>query len=680
MGPLAFPVVVAGASANDGSDKTARTSPVCAALRGADVPMSEVPPDFHLSMDPEEVGVVVLSDRDEIRRLRSMEAWKHVPILAIVQQGNDAEVEALFKEGVNDTVRADIKSGALAARLRSLLAVRIANRSLAARERDARVVLELTQTLASSLDFRTILLSVVKRVAEVAHIDRVSIVLVREQSNTAYVVAASDDVALRDLPIDLAKYPEIRHVVDSTEPLVIDDAAIHPLLDGVRKAEPSANAFSSVAILPILFEGRPMGVLFLRSRKSQTFSSESIWLFRTVASAMAISLRNARVMQSLRDQTQEVTVARFEAERRLRSMKRYADFFESSADGSLVIDLSGRVLVASRRAEEILGRNENELVGRSALELLDESCHKEVQKIAAGTKGGVYPIGVDLSAKRGDGSLIIVSVSASRVQGDEGVVICNFRDVTEERRVAVELVKTQTLLERVIDSSGDAIISADMQGVVRIFNRAAERIFRRKAKDVIGTDVRNFYQRGVAAAVMRAIYEGQGRVEGKRVDIVDGEGEAVPVSLSAALLEQGGAPVGTVGIFADLREKVFMERKLAQAQERLLEQERQAVVASLAGAAAHELNQPLQSVMAYAEIMRRQLPADAPSARSAEVIMTEAERMAEIVKKIGRITKYETKTYVGGAVILDLDRSMGTPAEGSPALELANDREKKGVL
>jgi len=33
--------------------------------------------------------------------------------------------------------------------------------------------------------------------------------------------------------------------------------------------------------------------------------------------------------------------------------------------------------------------------------------------------------------------------------------------------------------------------------------------------------------------------------------------------------------------------------------------------------------------------------------------------MAEIVRKIGKITKYETKTYVGRARILDLDRSVG---------------------
>ena len=40
------------------------------------------------------------------------------------------------------------------------------------------------------------------------------------------------------------------------------------------------------------------------------------------------------------------------------------------------------------------------------------------------------------------------------------------------------------------------------------------------------------------------------------------------------------------------------------------------------------------------------------------------ERMAEIVRKIGKITRYETKTYVGNATIIDLDRSSVDPNEG----------------
>ena len=105
-----------------------------------------------------------------------------------------------------------------------------------------------------------------------------------------------------------------------------------------------------------------------------------------------------------------------------------------------------------------------------------------------------------------------------------------------------------------------------------------------------------------------------------------------------------------------------MEARLTEAQEELRAREKQALIAELAGAAAHELNQPLTSVMGYAELLKRRLERDSAPYAAAEVIYNEAERMAEIVRKIGKITRYETKSYVGHARILDLDRSA--PASG----------------
>jgi len=118
-----------------------------------------------------------------------------------------------------------------------------------------------------------------------------------------------------------------------------------------------------------------------------------------------------------------------------------------------------------------------------------------------------------------------------------------------------------------------------------------------------------------------------------------------------------GQPVGSVGVFTDLRDRLRMEARLNEAQEELRTREKQALIAELAGAAAHELNQPLTSVLGYAEIIRRRASDPESVAASAGVIVQEAERMADIVRKIGKITRYETKAYVGAAKIVDLDRS-----------------------
>jgi PAS domain S-box-containing protein len=596
-----------------------------------------------------------------LRILRARAETRDLPVVVLTALEADEEIARAFEAGADDFVRKPFKPVELVARIREQLRMRGFVEAIAKKEQDARLVLELTQALASNLDFRGILFTVVQRIAEVAKVDRVSIVLVRESGDVGYVVAASDDEQLRDLPIDLAKYPEIQQVLSSREPLVIADIATHPLLEIVRH-EGHKSAFSSLAILPILYEGRPMGVLFLRAKHAITFGDRELALCKTVSNAMAIALRNARVMQSLRDQTQQVTVARFEAERRLRTLQRYADFFESAADGIIVIDAEGHLLFSNPRARAITGYTEVDLRGRVVGDLFASEDARLAHELRLGFQQGRYPQNVDVRVKRKNGDLAILSINFNSVLREEGVVLCTFRDVTAERSTEHELVKTKDFLQRIIDSSVDAIVSADVKGQVLLVNPAAQRVYGLSSQDLIGRDVRTMYPEGVARDIMRLIRAGGGRVEGLRTEIMDGRGERVPVLLSAALLFEGETPVGSVGLFTDLRERVRMEQRLAEAQEQILAQERQAIVAELAGAAAHELNQPLTSVMGYAELLKRRLQADTAPYAAAEVIFNEAERMAEIVRKIGKITKYETKSYVGRARILDLDRSAPSSA------------------
>jgi signal transduction histidine kinase len=131
----------------------------------------------------------------------------------------------------------------------------------------------------------------------------------------------------------------------------------------------------------------------------------------------------------------------------------------------------------------------------------------------------------------------------------------------------------------------------------------------------------------------------------------------VPVDMTAAIVFEGNREVATVGIFSDLRERMELEQKLSTAEERLEASEKNAVIVALAGTAAHELNQPLTSVMGYAELLKRRLKEDDFAWRPVDIIYREAERMAEIVRKIGKITRYETKSYVGAARILDLEKA-----------------------
>jgi PAS domain S-box-containing protein len=410
--------------------------------------------------------------------------------------------------------------------------------------------------------------------------------------------------------------------------------------------------------------------LFLRSKGKAALLDHELSLITTVANAMAIALRNARILQSLRDETEQITYARVEAERRVQLFRRYADFFESAADGMVVIDRDGHVLFANPRAREITGYSETELTSTKLEALLAPSDRERPARLLRGFRDGIYPRGVDINISKKTGEQLIISVSFSSVLHEDNAVLFTFRDVTLERQTAIELKQTKEFLERVIDSSVDGIVSADLRGTVLLFNRAAARIFGYSPSEVVGKlNVRKLYPDGVARDVMKRIRDpgvcGYGRLEDYRVDMLGADARPIQVLLSASLVLDNGRPIGSVGIFTDIREKLRMEERLLHAQEELRAREKQAIVAELAGAAAHELNQPLTSVIGYAELLRRQLEGNPQLSNAAGVIISESERMAEIVRKVGKITKYETKSYVGGAKILDLEKASG----GEPGAE-----------
>jgi PAS domain S-box-containing protein len=600
-----------------------------------------------------------------LRHIRAHPQLADIPVIVLTALDSDDEIQRVFASGADDYVHKPFRRAELVARLRGQMRMREYVTRLNRRERDQQTVLELTQALASTLDIRDILFTVVQRVASVARVDRCSIVLAGEPSNLGFVVATSDDEQLRDLPIDLTKYPEIREVLATGQTLVIRETKSHPLLEVTRQTEPHIG-FSSLALIPIRHGDSPMGAIFLRSRGPAAFAADEMALVHTVANATAIALRNARILQSLRDETQQSAHARVEAERRVQLFQRYADFFESAADGMVVIDRAGRMLFANPRAREITGFTETELVNLEFAGLLASQERERAARLLRGFREGVYPRGVDLNVNTKSGDQITISVSFSSVLHEDNAVLFSFRDVTLERKTAIELRQTKEFLERVIDSSVDGIVSADMTGRVLLFNRAASRIFGYAPSDVVGKmSVEKLYPGRGAREVMKKIRDpnvsGPGRLEDYRVDMLNATADLIPVNLSAALILENGKAVGSVGIFTDIRDKLQMESRLFKAQEELRAREKHAIVAELAGATAHELNQPLTSIIGYAELLRRRLEIDRQLYHAANVISTEAERMAEIVRKIGRITHYETKSYVGAAKILDLEKSSEDP-------------------
>lgn len=233
-----------------------------------------------------------------------------------------------------------------------------------------------------------------------------------------------------------------------------------------------------------------------------------------------------------------------------------------------------------------------------------------------------------------------------------------------------ELVRARDFLTSVIDASRDAIVAAQRDGTIVLFNRAAEEILSRPREDAIGASVRSLYPEGVAEDIMRRMraveHGGRGNLEPAREELLDHHGRRIPVQIAARIIYDGEEELGSVGVFTDLRQRLEIESMLQQATEDLERSRERAVMAELAGATAHELNQPLTSILNYAEFLSDCELEDERSRRAVEVITREVERVAEIVRRIGTITQYRTRDYVGGARIVDLGEESSAAGDEPP--------------
>jgi len=598
------------------------------------------------------VGDAVL---ELIGEARSHPGLAELSILAVVPGMPPAAGATALATGATDVMRLPVLPAALVARCRTLLK--------AAKRDVADVLGQINEVLAANGDDAEALTAVLHLTCAALGFDRASLVAHLDGSDHAFVVAASDAEPLSRFTLAIAEYPELVHAMQTGQPLLIEDAATHPITAPIADVLAQRNIVG-IAVFPVRWRNRSLGAILLRrkTRGVGHIDGREATLGRLIASIAAAHLRHGAVIESLRDQTHRISRARYEAERRLRGIDSLKEHFEAGADGVVVLDDAGRILFVNRAAERITGFARDGLLGSELVDLVPPEQRAHIVDAIARVLAGVNTDAFDLELSTTSGSPVWVSASTSTVLAGTGAVILAFRDVTAERALEHELRSTTEFLERLIDSTVDAIIAADLRGRIMLFNQGAERLFGYRARDVIGKKpVWELYDVDGARQIMRMLrstsYGGVGRLEQTRREIRIATDEIVPVSMTASIVYEDEREVATVGILADLRERIRMEQRLLDAQQKLQITEKQAVVAELAGAAAHELNQPLTSIIGYAQLIQRQSDPAAQHMRPVNVIMSEAERMAGIVKRIGRITKYETTDYVGSAKIVDLERS-----------------------
>jgi PAS domain S-box-containing protein len=162
---------------------------------------------------------------------------------------------------------------------------------------------------------------------------------------------------------------------------------------------------------------------------------------------------------------------------------------DSSDDAIISKDLNGVVMSWNKSAEQLFGYTEREAIGKTILELvIPEDRQEEETDILNRLRRGERVDHFETVRRRKDGKLLDISLTISPVRNSGGRVIGASkiaRDISERKRAQ----RTALLLSAIVDSSDDAIISKDLNGVITSWNQSAVRLFGYTAEEAIGKTV-----------------------------------------------------------------------------------------------------------------------------------------------------------------------------------------------
>ena len=159
-------------------------------------------------------------------------------------------------------------------------------------------VLDILKAISSRRRSHDVLYVFVEQVAHVIQMDRCSIVRIWGRDDQGQVVASHDDATIRDLLIDLDKYPELRWSMDHFEKVAISDASADPLTQSCPGLKESG--IRSLLVVPIVLLDANIGSLFLRgARRYPPFTQREIGFCEIVAEAASNALERAHLLERL---------------------------------------------------------------------------------------------------------------------------------------------------------------------------------------------------------------------------------------------------------------------------------------------------------------------------------------------------------------------------------------------
>lgn len=339
-------------------------------------------------------------------------------------------------------------------------------------------------------------------------------------------------------------------------------------------------------------------------------------------------------------------IARDITERRtaLERQARLAAIVESSDDAIYSKTPTGIVDSWNRAAEQLFGYAADEIIGKDVRMLLPPDQRDEENEILRRVLAAERIEHYETRRLHRDGHLVELSLTISPLAGADGTIIgasVIARDISEQRRAHI----WREQLAAIVESSEEAILSKDVDGIVTSWNPAAERLYGYAAEEMVGRSIsiltppdRDGEDENLVHRVMSGTPLENHHVRRRRKD-----GSIIDVSLTISpIRDASGTVVGASTIARDLSQQKEAEQLLERANAEL--RRVNALKTSFLAMASHELRTPLTAISGFTSTMLAMEDAltDEQRRNFLEIIDRQARRLHRLVEDLLTLSQIES--------------------------------------
>lgn len=318
---------------------------------------------------------------------------------------------------------------------------------------------------------------------------------------------------------------------------------------------------------------------------------------------------------------------------------------EAAPDAMVVIDEAGEIVLANHQATRVFGWSQEELIGQPVEILIPESVH-EIHRRHRGAYSDEpryreMGSGLDLHARRRDGSEFPVEISLAPLQTERGLLVsAAIRDITGKRR-------EERLFRGLLEAAPDGMVIVDDGGLITLVNAQVESMFGYDRQELVGRPVEVLVPErfGSMHQHFRRRYaeEPGARPMGLAGDLFARrkDGSEFPVEISLAPLQTDDGVLVSAAV-RDITERRALAKAADSAKNEFF------------ATVSHELRTPLTSLIGYGEMLGELGDLSVRGRQFLSVMMRNAERERRLVNDLLTLVQIGDRGLAIRAVELDI--------------------------